>query len=708
MKVSLDKIRNIGIMAHIDAGKTTTSERILFYSGRSHKIGDVDDGNTVMDWMPQEQERGITITAAATTLPWKDYHINLIDTPGHVDFTIEVERSLRVLDGAILVLDSVNGVEPQSEVIWRQITKYKVPTLCFVNKMDRVGANFEESLRSIEQKLGVRVAQVQIPIGSEESFSGIIDVFTKQAFVWDSAQSKDGSKFQIRKLTPDEEEIHASVYANLVERIAETDDELTESFLEGVEIESSRLRTALRKATIDRKLIPAMCGSAFKNKGVQQLMDSVLDYLPAPYESSSVHSQDVLTGKDLDLKPDPEAPLVGIGFKVFNDSFAGFLVFVRVYTGTLKVGEAVFNPRTRKRERVQKLVKLHANQRVEVTSLEAGDIGAVVGLKGFLTGDTVCREGYQVSLESIVPPEPVISIVVEAKNSTETEKLNSALGRLVSEDPSTQVKMDPETGQTLLSGMGELHLEILVDRLKREFGLVVNTGRPQVSYREYILSPTESTYQSSHLNAGASTGVQTAASSSESVEVVVRLVPQAEFGINVVKCDTPQTKLPKDVITQIAKAAAEEALGVGPILGFPILGVDLNISKLSVVGSIDEVGPLVRTCVIHAIRDAVLRENSGLLEPICKLEVFAPDQFVGAVVSDINGRRGRVNSIDMSGTNPGQQTIKAEVPLANTFGYATDLRSLTQGRASFFLKVDRYEPLMGRFAEELLERFGRI
>jgi elongation factor G len=689
--------RNFGVMAHIDAGKTTTTERILYYSGKSHKIGEVHDGDATMDWMEQEQERGITITAAATTLLWKDHRLNIIDTPGHVDFTIEVERSLRVLDGAIAVFDGVNGVEPQSETVWRQANKYKVPRICFINKMDRVGADFVMSLNSIQEKLQANPIPIQVPIGLEDTFTGVVDLLENKAYVWDN--SGNGDKFEIQAVPADMKADVERVRKETIERIVEYDDELFEKYLNGEMPSAERLRQALRKGTLELKCFPVLCGAAFKNKGVQPLIDATVFYLPSPLDVPPLVGVDPQNNeKEIACKTDFEEPAVALAFKIAADPFAGTLAYIRVYSGVVKVGDALLNPRIDKKERIQKLVKMHANSRSEIPVLRAGDIGAVVGLKLTGTGDTLCDAKRPVVLETITFPEPVISVAVEAKSSADQEKMMAGLEKLVKEDPSARIRNDLETGQTLLSGMGELHLEILVDRLLREHKVQANVGKPQVSYRETISKTASAEYVFDKMIAG----------ENQNVKASVSIHPaQKGAGLKVESKLTSAKPgaIPQD-IQKAALAGLREASEVGPVAGYSLIDMNCELSELTYPSDLPANEAGAKAAVALAFREAVKKAQAILLEPIMKLEVSAPDDFVGSVISDLNSRRGKVLSMNVK--PGGGQVIHAEVPLAKLFGYATDVRSLSQGRASFSIVFLEYAPVPAKVKEEILTHLGRF
>ena len=684
--------RNIGIFAHVDAGKTTTTERILYYTGVSHKIGEVHEGAATMDWMPQEQERGITITSAATTAAWKNHRINIIDTPGHVDFTIEVERSLRVLDGAVAVFDGVNGVEPQSETVWKQANKYKVPRICFVNKMDRVGADFNMSVETIQSKLEAKPIKVQIPIGAEDQFQGVCDLLECKAYVWNLSNDHEFSTVDIPASVKD---IFESERSKAIELICELDDALIEKYLNGETPTVEELKKALRKATIEQKVFPVFCGAAFKNKGVQQLLDGVLDYLPSPLDVEAATGMNpVKEDMQVTCHTKFDEPAAALAFKLANDPFAGSLTYIRVYSGQVKLGEQLYNPRTEKKERIQKIVKMHANSREEVDHLKAGDIGAVIGLKFTTTGDTLCDSSRQVVFESITFPEPVIAVVVEAKSSADQDKMLEGLQRLEKEDPSCRLRNDPETGQTLLSGMGELHLDILIDRLLREYKIQANVGRPQVAYRESISAPVTTDFVFERLLAGEEKFAQVAISiepisPSEGVKFVTQLQPTKETPLQWLKA---------------CESGLKEAAEVGPIASYAMVGLKIQLKSIgSRPQMTDEI--VCKAAASLAFREAIKKTDSVLLEPIFKLEVNCPDEFVGNIVGDLNSRRGKV--LNMTAKLTGGQIILAEVPLAQLFGYATDVRSLSQGRAFFSMEFLEYAPVPPKVKAEILTKLGR-
>ncbi|MBC7419915.1 MAG: elongation factor G [Bdellovibrio sp.] len=681
--------RNIGIMAHIDAGKTTTTERILFYTGKSHKIGEVHDGAATMDWMPQEQERGITITSAATMAFWKACRLNIIDTPGHVDFTIEVERSLRVLDGAVAVFDAVNGVEPQSETVWRQANKYKVPRICFINKMDRVGADFEMSIETIKERLDAYPIKVQIPIGAEDQFFGVIDLLTSKAFTWkdhDFTEVPIPEKFK---------NLFEKERANTIEKICELDDALTEKFLNGEIPSNEELKATLRKATLELKAFPIFCGAAFKNKGIQQLLDGVVDYLPSPLDKPITYGMNPVKPElTVECLTKFDEPAAAIAFKLANDPFAGSLTYIRVYSGQIKLGDQLYNPRTEKKERVQKIVKMHANAREEVDHLKAGDIGAIIGLKFTSTGDTLCDSARLVVFESMIFPEPVISVVVEAKSSADQDKMIEGLQRLEKEDPSCRLRTDVETGQILLSGMGELHLDILVDRLLREHKVQANVGRPQVAYRETLAAAVKADFVFERMLGGDEKFAQILIeidpiSPSEGVKIIPFVQPTKEIQPNWIKA---------------SENGLKEAAEVGPIASYAMVGLKILIKSLTGKPQMtDEI--VCKAAASLAFREAIKKTEAVLLEPIFKLEITCPDDFIGNIVGDLNSRRGKV--LNMLMKPKVGQIIQAEVPLAQLFGYATDIRSLSQGRAFFSMEFLEYAPVPPKVRAEILHKLGR-
>lgn len=688
----LQYTRNFGIMAHIDAGKTTTTERILYYTGKSHKIGEVHDGDTVMDWMEQEQERGITITAAATTCEWLNHRMNLIDTPGHVDFTIEVERSLRVLDGAIMVLDGVNGVEPQTETVWRQAEKHHVPRICFVNKMDRVGADFLMSVESMVEKLGANPLIIQLPIGAEELFKGVVDLIQKKALLW--VEDIKGARFELEEI-PAELLDEVNKYRSLmVEKVVELDDKLLEAYLDGQEPTIEELRATIRAGVNSLKLTPVLCGAAFKNKGIQPLLDAAVYYLPSPLDVPMVKGfNPIKEDLEVDCNLSFDEPVAALAFKIANDAFSGALTYVRVYSGVIKVGDQLVNARENKKERIQKIVKMHANSRQEVPVLKAGDLGAIVGLKFTITGDTLCDSSRLVLLESITSPEPVISVAVEAKSSADQEKMMSGLQRLIREDPSARIKLDSETGQTIISGMGELHLEILVDRLFREYKVQANVGKPQVSYREAIQQLAIGEYLYERQVAGdeqfAFVGIEIEPVPNGSIQIVNEVMPSKEI---------------KQEFIKAVESGLRESSEVGPLASFPVINLKIKIKNLKAHPEHSS-EMAFKAAASLALREALSKAHVQLLEPIFKIEIITPDQFLGSLVSDVNSRKGKIISLGVKAKN---QIINAEIPLNKLFGYATDLRSLSQGRASFSMDFKEYAIVGAKQKEEILKSLGRV
>jgi elongation factor G len=680
----LERTRNIGIMAHIDAGKTTTTERILFYTGINYKLGEVHHGAATMDWMELEQERGITITSAATTCIWKDHRINIIDTPGHVDFTMEVERSLRVLDGAVAVFCGVGGVEPQSETVWRQAERYGVPRIAFVNKMDRVGADFDGVVEMTRERLGTRPVPVQVPIGSEENFVGVVDVIEEKAFFWD--EESLGAKFHEE---PVPEELRGRVETArevVLEAVADHDDELMVLYLDGEPIAPDRIRKALRAATIGLELVPVLCGSAFKNKGVQLLLDAVVQYLPSPLDIPPVSGTDA-KGEVVERQPDPNEPFSALVFKVASDPHVGHLAYLRVYSGQAKTGDSVLNVRRDKKSRVGRLLQMHANKRQEVDVASAGEIVAAVGLKDVATGDTLCAPRHPIALESLQIPEPVLSIAIEPKTQADMDRLGDSLDRLVHEDPSFRVTTDSETGQTLISGMGELHLEIICDRLFREFKVGANVGPPQVAYKETIRREVraEGRY------------VKQTGGSGDFAVVMIEVEP-AEPGSGYSFADrTKGGSVPKEFVSAVA-SGCEEALQNGELLGVPVVDVAVRL----VDGQAHDVDSSERSFKIAgslAIKEALRKADSVLLEPIMDVEVVTPEEFVGSVQGDLNGRRGKLTGLDV---RTGAQVIDAEVPLATMFGYVNNLRSMTQGRATYTMQFLKYAEVPDKVAASLV------
>jgi len=683
-KVPLERTRNIGIMAHIDAGKTTTTERILYYTGINYKIGEVHEGTATMDWMVQEQERGITITSAATTCHWRDHRINIIDTPGHVDFTIEVERSLRVLDGAVAVFCSVGGVEPQSETVWRQADKYGVPRIAFINKMDRVGADFDRGVSMIRDRLRANAVPIQLPIGAEENFRGIVDLITMKAILWDDDSL--GARYRTEEIPADLLPTAEKARAELLEAIADSDEALLEKYLDGGEISESEIREAVRKTTLAIKMIPVLCGSAFKNKGVQSLLDAVVDFLPAPTDVPAMHGTNPNTGDDEIREADDAAPFSALAFKIMTDPFVGTLTFLRVYSGVIESGSYVFNSTKGKKERVGRLLKMHANKREDIKEINAGDIAAAVGLRDTTTGDTLCDENKPVILESIEFPEPVISIAIEPKTKADQERLGVSLQKLASEDPSFRVATDRETGQTIISGMGELHLEIIVDRLLREFKVDASVGKPQVAYKETIRRAAE--HETKFVRQTGGRG--------QYGHVVLRVEPLGAGKGFEFKDGTKGGVVPREYVPAVEKGVRDATDG-GVLAGYPI--VDVKVTLLD--GSYHEVDSSEMAFKIAgsmAFKDAAKKANPVILEPVMSVEVVVPEEFSGPVFGDLNGRRGRIQGMD---NRAGAQVITATVPLSEMFGYATDLRSMTQGRANYTMQFAHYEPVPQLISEEI-------
>ncbi|MCG0277115.1 MAG: elongation factor G [Thermanaeromonas sp.] len=682
----LEKTRNIGIMAHIDAGKTTTTERILFYTGRVHRMGEVHEGTATMDWMVQEQERGITITSAATTCFWRDCRINIIDTPGHVDFTVEVERSLRVLDGAVAIFCSVGGVEPQSETVWRQADKYGVPRIAYINKMDRVGADFFRAVREISEKLGATPVPVQLPIGVEDSFQGVVDLIRKKALYF---VDELGTVIEEGPVPEDMQELVDEYREKLLEAVAESDEELMVKYLEGEELTEEEIKKGIRKATIALKMVPVLCGSSFKNKGVQPLLDAIVDYLPSPVDIPAVRGIDPETGQEDRRKASDNEPLAALAFKIMADPYVGKLTFIRVYSGTLKPGTYVYNSTKGKRERIGRILRMHANHREEVGEAFAGDIIAAVGLKETTTGDTLCDEQHPIILESMDFPEPVISVAIEPKTKADQEKMSLALQRLAEEDPTFRMHTDPETGQTIISGMGELHLEIIVDRLLREFKVGANVGKPQVAYKETIRRPVRA--EGKYIRQTGGRG--------QYGHVILELEPLEpgkgyEFVNKIVGGVIPKEYIPA------VDAGIREAMENGVLAGYPLV----DIRAILVDGSYHEVDSsemAFKIAASQALKDGVKRAKPVLLEPIMKVEVTVPEEYMGDVIGDLNARRGRIEGME---PRAGAQVIRAYVPLAEMFGYATDLRSRTQGRGTYVMQFSHYSEVPANLAEEIIKK----
>jgi elongation factor G len=687
-RVALDHVRNIGIMAHIDAGKTTTTERILYYTGRTHKMGEVHEGAATMDWMAQEQERGITITSAATTAVWRDHRINIIDTPGHVDFTVEVERSLRVLDGAVAVFDSVAGVQPQSETVWRQADKYKVPRIAFINKMDRTGANFFAAVQSMKDRLGANPVPVQIPVGQEEAHRGVVDLVEMKAILYKDDLGED---FEVTDIPSELVEQATEYHHQLIDAISHFDDEVLEAYLtDESSVTPEMIKRAIRAATIADEITPVLLGSAFKNKGVQPLLDAVIDYLPSPLDVPPMVGLDPKSGEEITREASLDEPFSALAFKVMSDPFVGKLTYFRVYSGKLKAGDRVQNTTTGKTERIGRILQMHANHREEREEIGAGEIAAGVGLKATTTGDTLAVENAPIVLESMTFPDPVISVAVEPKSKADQDKLGNGLARLAEEDPTFRVNTDEETGQTIISGMGELHLEIIVDRLKREFSVEANVGRPQVAYRETVGKPVEKIQGKF---------VRQTGGSGQYGDAVINLLPQEpgagyEFVDKIVG-----GKIPKEYIKPIDEGI-REAMGSGILAGYPVVDVKVEL----IDGSYHDVDSSERAFKIAgsmAFKEAMKRAKPKLLEPMMAVEVTTPEDYLGDVMGNLNSRRGRIENMAPVGN---AQVVKALVPLSEMFGYATDLRSMTQGRADFTMQFDRYEEVPASIASEITEQ----
>ncbi|MDI1297059.1 MAG: elongation factor G [bacterium] len=687
----LDRYRNIGIMAHIDAGKTTTTERILYYTGKSYKIGEVHDGAATMDWMEQEQERGITITSAATTCKWRaedglgeEHLINIIDTPGHVDFTIEVERSLRVLDGAVACFDGVAGVEPQSETVWRQAEKYKVPRMCFVNKLDRTGASFERCVEMIKDRLGARPMVLYLPIGIEGTFKGLVDLVRNRAIIWQDESL--GAKFDYTEIPDDLKDAAAIARAEMIEMAVEQDDDIMEAYLEGNEPDAATLTKLIRKGTLNFSFVPVLCGSAFKNKGVQPLLDAVVDYLPSPLDIEDVQGLK-LDGVTPDTRPpSDDAPFSALAFKIMNDPFVGTLTFARIYSGKLEAASSVTNSVKDKKEKVGRMLLMHANEREDIQAAYAGDIVALAGLKDTTTGDTLCASNAPIILERMEFPEPVIELSVEPKTKADQEKMGIALNRLSREDPSFRVSSDAESGQTIIKGMGELHLEIIVDRMKREFKVEANVGAPQVAYREYLGKKVDIDYTHKKQSGG----------SGQFGRVKLTVVP-GERGSGFQFFDEIKGgNIPKEYIPSVEKGMRETAL-TGSLIGFPIIDFEVHLTD-GAYHDVDSSALAFEICARGAMREAAQKAGIKLLEPIMKVEVVTPEDYLGDVIGDMNSRRGQIQGTDSRGN---AQVVEAMVPLANMFGYVNQLRSFTQGRAQYSMQFSHYEEVPSNVAEEV-------
>ena len=690
-KVSLDMTRNVGIMAHIDAGKTTTTERILFYTGVEHKLGEVHEGAATMDWMEQEQERGITITSAATTCFWRGHRINIIDTPGHVDFTVEVERSLRVLDGAVAVFSAVDGVQPQSETVWRQADKYKVPRIAFFNKMDRIGADFSMCVNDIKEKLGANPVPIQLPIGAEDNFEGIVDLIKMHEVVW-PVDSDNGQNFEIREIRAELKDQAEELRQHMLESIVETSDELMEKFFGGEEITEEEIRSALRVATIDNVIVPVTCGTAFKNKGVQALLDAIVDYMPAPTDVAMVKGTDMKDPSiEIDREMSDDAPFAALAFKVMTDPFVGKLTFFRVYAGIVEKGSYVLNSTKGKKERMGRILQMHANKREEIDAVYCGDIAAAVGLKETTTGDTLCAEDAPIVLEKMEFPEPVISVAVEPKTKADQEKMGIALSKLAEEDPTFKVKTDEETGQTIISGMGELHLEIIVDRMKREFKVESTVGKPQVAYRETILETTDQEVKYAKQSGGRGQYGH--------VKIVLEPNPGKDFEfVNKITGGV----IPREYIPAVEKGC-REALESGVVAGYPMVDVKVTLYDGS-YHEVDSSEMAFKVAGSMAVKQAAAKSNPIILEPVFKVEVTTPEEYMGDIIGDLNSRRGMIGGmIDRNGA----KIITAKVPLSEMFGYATDLRSKSQGRANYSMEFSEYTQVPASIQKAIQEQRGK-
>ncbi len=690
-KVSLDMTRNVGIMAHIDAGKTTTTERILFYTGVEHKLGEVHEGGATMDWMEQEQERGITITSAATTCFWREHRINIIDTPGHVDFTVEVERSLRVLDGAVAVFSAVDGVQPQSETVWRQADKYRVPRIAFFNKMDRIGADFSMCVNDIKEKLGANPVPIQLPIGAEDNFEGVIDLIKMQEIVW-PVDSDNGQNYEIKEIRAELLEKAEELRQHMLESIVETSDELMEKFFGGEEISEDEIRVALRKATIDNVIVPVTCGTAFKNKGVQALLNAIVDYMPAPTDVAMVKGTDMKDPSiEIDREMSDEAPFAALAFKVMTDPFVGKLTFFRVYSGIVEKGSYVLNSTKGKKERMGRILQMHANKREEIDAVYCGDIAAAVGLKETTTGDTLCAENAPIVLEKMEFPEPVISVAVEPKTKADQEKMGIALSKLAEEDPTFKVKTDEETGQTIISGMGELHLEIIVDRMKREFKVESTVGKPQVAYRETILGTTDQEVKYAKQSGGRGQYGH--------VKIILEPNPGKDFEfVNKITGGV----IPREYIPAVEKGC-KEALESGVVAGYPMVDVKVTLYDGS-YHEVDSSEMAFKIAGSMAVKQAAEKSNPVILEPVFKVEVTTPEEYMGDIIGDLNSRRGMISGmIDRNGA----KIISAKVPLSEMFGYATDLRSKSQGRANYAMEFAEYTQVPASIQKAIQEQRGK-
>jgi len=682
----LEKVRNIGIIAHIDAGKTTTTERILFYTGRTYKVGEVHDGTAVMDWMAQERERGITITSAATTCHWKEHRINIIDTPGHVDFTAEVERSLRVLDGGVVVLDAVAGVEAQSETVWRQADRYGVPRICFINKMDRVGADFQRTIEMIEERLKAKTVTIQVPLGKENLFSGVIDLVAKKAWIFPDEVSEEPTEAEI---PADMKEEAARARHDMIEKLAENDDQLMLKYVDNQEISEGDIRAAIRRLTIANRIVPIVCGTALRNKGIQLVLDAVVDYLPSPLDKPALKVIDTTTGQEVARPASDDAPFTALAFKVVSDPFVGRLVYFRVYSGSIKVGAQIYNASRQNRERLGRLLLMHANKREEIDEVDTGCIAATLGLKNTFTGDTLCDAGHSILLEDIKFPEPVIHMAVEPKSKADQDKLSDAMGRLSEEDPTFKVKTNEETGQTLISGMGELHLEVLIDRMMREFGVQVRVGKPQVAYKETVTKAVEAEGRFIRQTGG----------HGQYGHCWLRIEPgERNSGFKFVNA-VRGGDISRQYIPAI-EAGVKEALDTGGVSGYPLVDIEVTVFDGS-EHDVDSSEMAFKMAGSIALKEGVARAKPAVLEPIMKLEAVTPSSFMGDVIGDINSRRGQIQGIETHGETC---VIHCFVPLAESFGYATSLRSATQGRATYSMEFQQYSEVPAGILEEMLAK----
>jgi elongation factor G len=686
---SLEKTRNIGIMAHIDAGKTTTTERVLYYTGRSYKIGEVHEGTATMDWMVQEQERGITITSAATTCFWRDCRINIIDTPGHVDFTVEVERSLRVLDGAIAILDAVSGVEPQTETVWRQADKYQVPRIVYVNKMDRVGADYYRCLDMLRSRLGAHVVAIQLPIGREDQYKGLIDLIDQVAMVWDESDETLGKEYRTIEIPADLRDVVKEYREKMIEGLADVDERLMNKYAHDEAISPEELKAAVRKGTIAMTLFPVLCGASFKNKGVQPLLDAVIDYLPSPLDVPPMRGLNPETGETEERKAADDAPFSALAFKIMTDQHVGQLVFLRVYSGTLEAGSGVYNSTRGKKERVGRLLRMHANKKEEVEAIASGDIAAAIGLKVTTTGDTLCDADKPIVLEAMTFPEPVIAVAIEPKTRVDEEKLGIALARLALEDPTFRVTTEEETSQTLIHGMGELHLEIIVDRLLREFHVEANVGKPQVAYRETIRRKGEAPGKFVRQTGGRG----------QYGDVYIEVEPNEAGGGFVFENKIVGGSVPREYVPAVEKGI-KEAMQTGIMAGYPMVDIKVFLTDGS-YHDVDSSEMAFKIAGSMGFKEACRKAKPALLEPVMDVEVVTPEEYMGSIVGDLNSRRGRIVSMEARGTS---QVIRAHVPLATMFGYATEMRSMTQGRATYTMQFARYEEVPTAISEEIMAK----